>query len=147
MTIGAARATYDDVNLVIKLYELRRDERLREGRRWFAASFKVKTFDEFNSLCPPGSEQNELYRMVVTYWEMVASFLTSGVVNQELFFQSGGEMVFVWERVRDILPGIRAASGNPQQLKNLEQAAASYIQWWNKQAPGAYEAFSKRIRG
>jgi hypothetical protein len=42
---------------------------------------------------------------------------------------------------------MRAAYGNPQQMKNLEQAAAAFIQWWNKQAPGAYDAFSKRIRG
>ena len=147
MTIGAARATYDDVNLVIKLYELRRDERLREARRWFAASFKVKTLDEFNALCPMGSEPNESYRMVATYWDMVASFLTSGVVNQELFFQSGGEMVFVWERMRDLVPHVREAHNNPTLFRNLEQAATAHIQWWNKQAPGAYEAFSKRIRG
>lgn len=147
MTIGAARATYDDVNLVIRLYELRRDERLREARRWFAASFKAKTLDEFHALCPIGSEPNESYRMVVTYWDMVASFLTSGVVNQELFFQSGGELLFVWERVRDVVPQLREANSNPQQLKNLEQAAGAFVQWWNKQAPAAYDAFSKRIRG
>ena len=147
MSIGVARATYEDVNLIIKLYEMRRDERLREARRWFAASFKVKTLDEFNALCPPGSETNASYRMVVTYWDMVASFLTSGVVNQELFFQSGGELLFVWERIRDVVPQLREAYKNPQQYKNLEQAATAFIQWWNKQAPGAHEAFSRRIRG
>jgi hypothetical protein len=147
MTIGAARATYDDVNLVIRLYELRRDERLREARRWFGASFKAKTLDEFHALCPVGSEPNETYRMVVTYWDMVASFLTSGVVNQELFFQSGAELLFVWERVRDVVPHLREANNNPMQYKNLEQAASAFVQWWNKQAPGAYDAFSKRIRG
>jgi hypothetical protein len=147
MTIGAARATYDDVNLVIRLYELRRDERLREARRWFAASFKAKTLDEFHALCPMGSEPNESYRMVVTYWDMVASFLTSGVVNQELFFQSGGELLFVWERVRDVAAQLREANNNPQQFKNLEQAAGAFVHWWNKQAPAAYDTFSKRIRG
>ena len=45
-----------------------------------------------------------------------------------------------------VYPATTVINGNPQQLKNLEQAAA-FIQWWNKQAPGAYEAFSKRIRG
>jgi hypothetical protein len=85
--------------------------------------------------------------MVVTYWDMVASFLTSGVVNQELFFQSGGELLFVWERLRDVVPQLREANNNPQQFKNLEQAAGAFVQWWNKQAPGAYDAFSKRIRG
>ena len=147
MTVGAARATYDDVNLVIKLYELRRDERLREARRWFGASFKAKTLEEFNALCPAGSEPNASFRMVASYWDMVASFLTSGVVNQELFFQSGGELIFVWERIRDIVPALRETYQNPQQYKNLEQSAGAYVQWWAKQAPGAYEAFSKRIRG
>ena len=146
MMSGVPRATYDDVNLVIKLYELRRDDRMREARRWFAASFKVKTLEEFQALCPAGSEPNASYRMVVTYWDMVASFLTSGVVNQDLFFQSGGELLFVWERLRDIVPQLRETYNNPTQYRNLEQTADAFIQWWKKQAPGAYEAFSKRIR-
>ena len=55
-------------------------------------------------------------------------------------------MLFVWERLRDIVPQLRGAYNNPLQFKNLEQAANAFIQWWNKQAPGAHEAFSKRIR-
>ena len=146
MMSGVPRATYDDVNTVIKLYELRREDRMRDARRWFAASFKVKTIEDFQALCPPGSEANASYRMVVTYWDMVASFLTSGVLNQELFFQSGGELLFVWERLRDIVPQLRETYNNPTQYRNLEQTADAFIQWWKKQAPGAYEAFSKRIR-
>ena len=74
-------ATYDDVNLMIKLYELRREERMREARTWFATSFKAKTLEEFQALCPPGSDENASFRMLVTYWDMVGSFLTSGVLN------------------------------------------------------------------
>ena len=147
MMSGVARATYDDVNLVLRLYEMRREERLREARRWFAASFKVKTFDEFTKLCPPGSEANTSYRMVTTYWEMVASFLTSGVLNGELFYQSGREMLFTWERVRDIVPALRESYKHPREMKNLEDAASAHIIWWNAHAPGAYDAFSKRVRG
>jgi hypothetical protein len=147
MMTSAARATYDDVNLILRLYEMRREDRLREGRKWFMTSFKVKTFEEFQALCPPGSEPNASYRMVTTYWEMVASFLTSGVLNAELFYQSGRELLLVWERVRDILPVARETFKHPRELKNLEEAAAAYIAWWNHTAPGAYDAFSKRIRG
>jgi len=147
MMSGVARATYDDVNLILRLYEMRREDRLRDARKWFTGSFKVKSFDEFLALCPPGSEPNASYRMVTTYWEMVASFLTSGVMNAELFHQSGRELLFVWERVRDILPTVREEYGNPRELKNLEDAATAYIAWWNQTAPGAYEAFSKRVRG
>ena len=147
MTSGSPRPTHEDANLVLKLYDMRREDRMREARRWFAASFKAKTLDEFQTLCPPGSEANASFRMVVTYWDMVASFVTGGVLNEELFFQSGGEMLFAWERLRDVVPHLREANGNPIQYRNLELASRAFINWWNSQAPGAYDAFSKRIRG
>jgi hypothetical protein len=147
MTTGAPRPTYHDVDLILRLYDMRREVRMREARRWFAAHFKVKTMDEFNVTCPPGSEPNASYRMLTTYWEMVASFITNGVLNEELFFQSNREFLFVWERVRDVLPELRKAMGSPIELLNLETISAAYIQWWNRRAPGAYEAFSKRVRG
>jgi hypothetical protein len=147
MRSGIARPTFDDVKLILQLYEMRRDPRLREARQWFAASFKARTLQDMAALCPPGSEQNASYRMVTTYWEMVASFLTSGVLNADLFYQSGRELLFVWERVRDLVPAIRDQYQHPLELKNLETTAAAYIEWWHAQAPGAYEAFSKRVRG
>jgi hypothetical protein len=147
MNSGVARATYDDVNLILKLYELRREERMRHARAWFTASFKAKTLEDFAALCPPGSEQNASFRMVVTYWEMVASFLTTDVLNAALFYQSGRELLFVWERVRDLLPLVREQNHHPHEYKNLEAAANTYIDWWNKHSPGAYDAFSKRVRG
>ena len=141
------QATYDDVNLILKLYDMRREPRLREARKWFAASFKVKTLEELTALCPPGSEPNASYRMLTSYWEMVASFVTAGVLNQELFFQSNREFLFVWERIRDVVPEYRKVVGSPIELKNLETVSAAYVRWWNQRAPGAYEAFSKRVRG
>ena len=141
------KATYDDAKLILQLYEMRREARLREARRWFTASFKPKSYDDFTALCPPGSEPNASYRMVTTYWEMVASFLTNGVLHPALFYQSGRELLFVWERVRDIVPSLRDAVKNPRELKNLEDAATAFIAWWKEQSPGAYEAFCKRVRG
>ena len=142
-----AKATYDDANLILRLYELRRDERLRAARAWFSANFKVKTLDELQKLCPTGSDANASYRMMTTYWEMVASFITGGVLHPELFYQSGRELLFCYERVRDLLPALREAYKNPTELGNLETVARGYIAWWNTQAPGAYDAFSKRVRG
>ena len=91
--------TYDDAQLILKLYEMRREERLRKARAWFSSSFRVRMIDDFTRLCPVGSDENASYRMVVTYWEMVASFVTSGVLHKELFFQSGRELLF--GRARD----------------------------------------------
>ena len=147
MMSGVARATYDDVRLILRLYEIRREDRLRDARKWFTGSFKVKSFDEFVAMCPPGSEPNASYRMVTTYWEMVASFLTSGVLNKELFYQSGRELLFVWARIADIMPAVREKFGNPRELRNIEEAAVAYIAWWNETSPGAYDAFVKRVRG
>jgi len=146
MKATAPTATFDDVKLILHLYEMRREPRLREARTWFAASFKPRTIEEFRTLCPAGSDANASYRMVTTYWEMVASFLTSGVLNPELFYQSGRELLFTWERVRDILPALRDSYKHPRELRNLEDAARAYIAWWSQTAPGAYEAFSQRVR-
>ncbi len=140
-----SQATYDDVNLILRLYELRREPRMRTARDWFARNFKAADLDEVARLCPLGSEESAYARMVISYWEMVASFITSGVLNQELFFQSGGEMLFVWERFKHLLPESRERYKNPGLYHNLEAVANSFVQWMNKNAPAAYEAFAARV--
>ena len=142
-----SQATYDDVNLVLRLFELRREARMRTAREWFAKNFKAANLDEMATLCPLGSEESASARMVISYWEMVASFVTSGVLNRDLFFQSGGEMLFVWERFKHLLPETRNRYKNPTLYRNLETVANSYIQWMNRNAPEAYEALSARVRG
>ena len=141
------RPTYEDAELILRLYEMRREARLRQGRAWFVASFKVKNLEEFAAVCPPGSDQHASYRMVTTYWEMVASFVASGILNEELFFQSGRELLLVYERMRDILPLLRQQQSDPASLANLETIAKRFIEWWERRSPGAPAAFSKRIRG
>ena len=75
-------ATYEDANLLLRLYELRREERLRNARDWFMKNFRARTMEEFQKLCPLGSKENAFYRMVVSYWEMAASFVTGGILHQ-----------------------------------------------------------------
>jgi hypothetical protein len=147
MNSNARPATIDDVNLILRLYEMRREARMREARRWFISSFKLKSYADFPALCPAGSEENASFRMLVTYYEMVASFMTSGVLHAELFYQSGREMLVVWERIRDLLPDIRKAQGNPLEYRNLETAGNSFIVWWRQNSPDGYDAFCRRIRG
>jgi hypothetical protein len=69
------------------------------------------------------------------------------VLNEELFFQSGMELLFCWERVRDLVPEARTTYMNENLYKNLETVANRLIQHLEKNSPGAYEAFSKRVRG
>ena len=139
-------ATYDDVNLILRLYELRREEKMRQARQWFAASFHPKTWEEVNELCPPGSDENTYFRMVVTYWDMVASFIANGVLQREIFFESGRELLLTWVRVSGFLPEMREARKDPTTWKNLETVGKAYGEWLNKDSPGSYEAFAERVR-
>jgi hypothetical protein len=141
----ANQATYDDANLILRLFELRREGKLRQARDWFGMNFRATTLEETMKAIPMGTPENAYFRMVVGYWEMAASFVTSGVLNQELFFESNGEMLAVWERVRHILPGFRAMTKNPDAWKNLEKVGNAYIDYLKSKGPGVYEGFQAMI--
>lgn len=138
-------ATYDDVNLLLRLYDMRREERMRKARQWFAGSFFCTSLEEFHKACPPGSEENASYRQVTSYWDMVASFIVSGVLNPELFFESNRELLLVYFRVERFLPALREANKDPFTLKNLETVAAQYKDWLDSRAAGSAQAFYNRI--
>jgi hypothetical protein len=143
----ATQATYEDVNLILKLYEMRREEKMRQAREYFGNMFACKTMDEFNKQCPPGSGPNAYFRMVVSYWDMVAGFITSGVLNEDLFFESGRELLFTWERVKHLVPEYRTFTKDPMLWKNLETIANHYVEYMKKRGPDAYDAFSARVSG
>lgn len=140
-----AHPTYDDANLILRLYEMRREERMRDARAWFTAQFRVKTWEELQKLAPGGTDQNASYRMVVSYWDMVASFVTSGVLNRELFFQSGRELLLVWERIRHVLPEIRVQYQDPHYLAHLEAVGEEFARWFEGRSGDGYAAFVKRV--
>jgi hypothetical protein len=142
----ATQATYDDANLILRLYELRREPTLREARAWFGANFTAKTPEEAMKLGGPGSKEGAYVRMVVSYWDMVASFVTAGVLNQDLLFQSAGEMLVVWERIRELTPGFRAMMKNPGIWQNLETVGNAYIQYMAAKGPDAYPAFQEMLK-
>ena len=141
------RPTYDDANLILRLYEMRREDRMRKARAWFTAQFKVTTWEELQKLAPTGSDENASYRMVVTYWDMVASFITSGVLHKELFFQSGRELLLVWERVRDVLPEVRSRYKDPHLWGHLEIVGGEFATYFKGKSGDGYDAFLKRIKG
>lgn len=140
-------ATYEDVNLILRLYELRRDDRMREARQWFTSMFRpISTLEEFNKLCPPGSGMNANFRMVTSYWEMVASFVNAGVINEDLFFQSGGELLLTWEKIKDLVPALRTARKNTRLYGNLEAVAKKMAVYMNSHSPEAYDTFAEMVK-
>ncbi len=141
------RATYDDVKLILKLYDMRREERLRAARAWFSASCKPKSYAEYQALCPPGSDNNAFARQVMTYWDMVGSFIDAGVLDRDLFFQSGRELLFVWTRVEQFIGEYRAAVKDPNFLEHLESVGKQFADYYKDRNKEAYEAFVARVRG
>jgi hypothetical protein len=109
--------------LLLRLYELRREEKMRKAREWFMKNFHAGTMEEFQKLCPIGSEENAFYRMVVSYWEMAASLVTAGVLHEKLFTQNSRELLFVWERIRGMMPALRETFKNSNLASNLETVA------------------------
>ena len=138
-------ATYEDVNLLLRLYEMRREEKMRQARDYFLGQFNPDSVDEFKQMCPHGTKENAHFRQFITYWEMVASFITAGVLNENLFFQSGREMLVAYERVKPMLGDMRAMYQDPTYLLNLEQVGEHYIEFMKKKGPDTYEAFLNRV--
>lgn len=138
-------ATHDDANLVLRLYELRREEKMREARDWFMRNYRVQSIEDANRIAPMGSKENAYVRMIISYWEMAASFITSGVLNQELFFDSGGELLFVWERVSPVVPAYREMMKNPLAFRCLETVANAYIARMQSASPEAYPIFQAMV--
>lgn len=137
---------YQDAQLILRLYELRREDLLRKARGWFTESFRPKTLQELQALCPRGSQENAFFRMVVSYWEMAASFVVRGVVHKELFFDNSGELLFVWARVVDLVEPLRELRG-AQLLSSLETVALEYIQHRESTSPGWWERFRAEVVG
>ena len=137
------KPNHHDVDVILKLYDLRREDRMRKARGWLFG-YKATNAAEHQAACPPGSDENAYFRMVTSYWDMAASFVTSGAVNKALFLENAGELLFVWEKTKAAILDNRKAMGNPKYLSNLETVAQAMI---DNMPPGAYQAFSARVRG
>jgi hypothetical protein len=137
--------THEQVNLLLKLYDTRREPRLREAREWYGANFHPTTPDDVMRLCPPGSHENAYMRMVLSYWEMVASIESRGLIDEDFFFENTGEQWVVFEQVKPVLAAWRAMFANPQFLSRLEEQCKRLEAWREKRTPGSVEATRKMI--
>lgn len=129
----------DPVNaqLLLQIYEMRREERLRRARQWLISNFWAENLEEFAAVCPPDSDENSFYRMVTSYWEMVASIVNRGMLDEDLYFENNGEGLLVWLRVKSVTLQMREVRKNPLLLRNLETLAEKHEKWLETRAPGA----------
>jgi hypothetical protein len=113
--------TVDDVNAVLKLYELRREQKLRLARDWFQTRFFPQSFEEIKAIASFQNPDNTYFRMVTSYWDMAASFVNHGALHEGLFLESAGEMFFVWTKVDAFVTPIRQELQMTRFLVNVEK--------------------------
>ena len=111
--------------LILKLYELRREEVMREARNWFFA-FNPESFEDIQRAVM--SEHSAYLRMVTTYWDMACSFVNHGAIDAEMFNDANAEQVFVFAKFQPFLEQIRANSSNPDAFRHLERAVTAMPQ-------------------
>ncbi|MGA9641507.1 MAG: hypothetical protein WBQ72_08945 [Terriglobales bacterium] len=122
----AKKANANDAQIVLKLYELRREEEMRKARNWFLVEFWPQSADDFLKVVNAfPSQENSWLRQVQSYWDMAASLVVQGALNEDLFIQPGnsGEMFFFFAKVHPFLKEIRQKMGNPDAWANIEQVA------------------------
>ena len=140
-----SEATFEQANLQIRLYDLRREPRLREAREWYSDHFHPQTLDDVMKICPPGSKENAYMRQVLTYWEMVASMSNRGLLNEDLLFENGGEEWAVFQQAKPVLAAWREMFASKKFLRNLEAHSERLEAWREKTSPGSNAAIRKVI--
>lgn len=113
-------ATTQDAELILHLYELRREPVLRQARDWFRREFTATTREQLATQLAE-SDPERYFRMVTSYWEMAASFLVRGAVDADLFLDNCGEGLMVWRKVSPFIEELRKARNSPRYLANLEE--------------------------
>jgi hypothetical protein len=108
----------DEAGLILRLYELRREETMRKARDWYFREFNPQSIADFHAAIM--GEHTGHLRMVVTYWDMAAALVNNGAIDLQLFNDANGEQLGVFSKIEPLLGEIRAAYG-PQFAANLEK--------------------------
>jgi hypothetical protein len=111
-------AIHDEAELILKLYDLRREDTMRAARDWFGREFHPESMADIQSNL--ASEHSGHMRMVVSYWDMAAALVNNGAISLQLFNDTNGEHFAVFGKIEPLLKEIRSAFG-PQFLVNLEK--------------------------
>ncbi|MGO8788869.1 MAG: hypothetical protein ACLQVL_16005 [Terriglobia bacterium] len=108
----------DEAGLILKLYELRREDTMRKARDWFFRDFNPQSIADFTDAM--FSEHSGHLRMVVSYWDMAAALVNDGAIGLDLFTNTNGEHIGVFSKIELLLGEIRNAYA-PQYAVNLEK--------------------------
>ena len=110
---------FESAQLNLKLYELRREPVLREARTWFLHQFNPETMADLLAAVTP--ERNAAFRMVLGYWEIAASMVSTGAIDRAAFLAAHGEILATFAKVYPFLPAIRSIVESPEFCLHMEQ--------------------------
>lgn len=113
---------YQDADLVLRVYEMRREPVMRASRDAFNGKFWPANYDDVKAVVTAGHELNAAYRQLGTYWEMVYGLVRHGIVNTEFFMETNGEGIFMYAKLAPYLEQLRK-DYNPNLLANTEWVA------------------------
>ena len=108
----------EEANLILKLYELRREETMRKARDWYFMEFNPETYADVNAAM--FSEHSGHLRMLMSYWDMAAGLVNHGAIGRELFTETNGEHFGTFSKIEPFIGEIQANYG-PQFMANLEK--------------------------
>jgi hypothetical protein len=126
----AGNPTHADADLILKLYEARREPEIRKARAWWTTQFWPNSVDDVMAVMRGmGTQENAWYRQVLGYWGMAVSFLHNGVLNEKLFYDPSfcGEMLFIYAKLEPFIGEIRDKTQNPLFLTAIETAAKADV--------------------
>jgi len=108
----------EEAGLILKLFELRREDTMRKARDWYFREFHPESMADFTAAM--FGEHSGHLRMVITYWDMASALVNNGAISIEMFNDTNGEHIGTFSKIEPLLPEIRAAYG-PQFAANLEK--------------------------
>lgn len=114
-----------DALVILKLYELRRDEQMRLARQWYLSEFAPTSAMDIIALFRGGERVSANYRMVTSYWDTAAALVLNGGIDRQMFLDAGTEHVFIYAKIADFLPEVREIFREPDYLLNLEKLVLS----------------------
>ena len=118
------KATATDAQLIMQLYDLRREAEMRKARGWWFTEFWPQNADDFLKIAfNMGTQENNWLRQVTGYWSMAASFVLQGTLNEQLFIQPAvsGEMFVLLAKIHPFLKELREKAGDPHMFENIEK--------------------------
>jgi hypothetical protein len=113
---------HHDAELIIKLYDLRREASLREARSALNSRYWPGSADEAIEVTRHDHPLYTAFRQVAGYWEMVFGMAHHGIVHPDYLVENSGEGLLLFTRIEPYLDAIRAAT-NPRYFVHAEWAA------------------------